>query len=65
MFQFPLASGVIGGLDVESARIRIETKAMRRLGPREGLVLVAEYVNLSGNPPLNAVGSIRFLVGTS
>ena len=63
--QFPTASGSMVGLATEAARIRIETKAMRRLGPREGLILVAEYVDLVGTPPIDVVASARFLVGTS
>ena len=63
--MFPEPSGSYAGLASESARIRIETKAMRRVGPREALVFVVQYVDIAGTPPLDVIGSMRFLVGTS
>ena len=45
--------------------INVESKAMRKVGPRQSLVLLAEYVGLTGTSDYDVVGSIRFLVGTS
>lgn len=49
---------------LESSRVEISTKAMRKVGPRESLVMVAQYEDLVGTPPLDVVASMRFLIGT-
>ena len=45
-------------------RIDIESKAMRKVGPRQSLVMVAEYVDIGGTPPMDAHQGCRFLIGT-
>ena len=44
-------------------RIRVESKAMRKMKPGESLVLVAQYENIAGNPAVDVNGSLRFLFG--
>ncbi len=44
-------------------RFTIESRAMRKVGPRQGLVAVAQYVDASGTPPLSVDLQVRFLIG--
>jgi len=60
---FPFATADLAGLASESARIPLESKAMRKVSPRQSLVMLAEYVDLQGTPPLDVLGSARFLIG--
>ena len=63
-----LCSGVASdtvGLYPRGWNINVESKAMRKVGPRQSVVLLAEYVGISGTPDYDVGGSIRFLVGTS
>ncbi len=62
---FEFASASVAWSNSGSARIRIESKAMRKVGSRHGLVWLTEYVNEVGNPPIDVQGTFRFLVGTS
>ena len=44
-------------------RIDVDVRAMRRIKTGQGLALFAEYVNISGIPPVSVYGSIRALKG--
>ncbi len=45
-------------------RIRIESKAMRKVkGHGMSYVLLGQYTNLSGNPPMNVISQFRMLFG--
>ncbi len=63
-FHYTDASGSFSGGKNESARVRLTTKAMRKVGPRQSLVLVGQYVDIVGTPPLDLSVSMRFLIGT-
>ena len=45
-------------------RIEFDSKAMRKMKPRQSLVMIAEYVNINGDPPISVSGSFRVLFGT-
>ncbi len=60
---FPHASGSLVGLATEAARIPIESRAMRKVAPRQSLVMIAEYTTLAGTPPISVLGAARVLVG--
>lgn len=46
------------------ARIRVESKAMRKVSPSESLVVVAEWTDINGAPIVNVDwAGARFLVG--
>ena len=46
-----------------SLRRAFDVKSMRKIKPRESLVLVAEYLNIVGDPPINFLaGKTRVLV---
>ena len=47
-----------------SARIPISSKAMRRFKPRSSLVVIGQYSDGVGIPPLSVIGSTRVLVAT-
>ncbi len=48
-----------------SDRLVVDTKAMRKFKPGEGLVLVGQYVNITGLPNVVVtVGRLRVLIGT-
>ncbi len=64
-FLFPEASLGVRGGTAGQARIRIESSAMRKVGPRQSLVAVVEYVNAVGDPPMDMLFSTRVLVGTT
>ena len=59
--MYPVAAQV-GGAG-EQARIRIESKAMRKVSPRQSVVLLAQYIDITGTPPVSVLGSARFLIG--
>ena len=61
--MFPQATASLQGLASVSARVAIESKAMRKVGPGQGVVMVAEYADVAGTPPCNVIGSARFLIG--
>ena len=44
-------------------RVHIESKAMRKVGPRQSVVMVAQYVDIGGTPPMDVHQNTRFLVG--
>ena len=45
--------------------VTVDSKGMRKVGPGQSLALIAEYADVSGNPPVDVIGQVRFLVGTS
>ena len=45
-------------------RVQIESKAMRKFKPRSSLVLIAEYRDVAGAPPLSVYGAFRVLVAS-
>ena len=46
-----------------SARIKFDIRSMRKIKPEESVVVVVEYANSTGNPPLSIfVGNTRVLV---
>ena len=60
---YPLA-GAFVGLASESVRVELATKAMRKIkGHGEALVLLAQYISISGNPPVDVTGAFRMLLG--
>ncbi len=61
--RFPTADGSLVGIASESARIRLETKAMRRASHSETLVLLGQYEDITGTPPVRVDTSFRILIG--
>ena len=59
--MYPIQAQVGG--PTEGARIRIESKAMRKVAPRQSLVMIGQYIDLGGGPPIDVLGSARVLVG--
>jgi len=58
------ASGGQGVLGMHYFRTEIETKAMRIVKPKQSLVLVAQYIDAVGTPPITVVHSgSRVLLG--
>ena len=55
----------IADLCASVRHVEISSKAMRKVGPGQSLVAIAEYADLAGTPPLDVVLSARLLVGTS
>ena len=53
----------VGVLIPSAERVRIESKGMRKFKPRESLVMVGQYVDIAGAPPISARAGFRFLVG--
>ena len=51
----PLEPGSVGNV----VRVPFDIRSMRKLKPRESLVFVAQYVDVSGTPPMN------FMIGTT
>ena len=45
-------------------RIAFDSRAMRKMKPRQTLVVLAEYENLNGSPPVVVTGGFRVLFGT-
>ena len=45
-------------------RINFDTRAMRKVKPRQALVMVAQYQDSNGAPPLTVSASFRVLSGT-
>ena len=52
--SFPLVSGM---------RLDVNSKAMRRVSHGESLLLIGQYENSSGNPPVDVFASLRILIG--
>ena len=52
------------GYGVGVVRIPLDTKAMRKVKPEQGLVLVVQYVDVTGTPALRAGGDVRCLLAT-
>ncbi len=55
------------GTDLNQLNLRkyFDIKSMRKFKPNQSLVMIAQYVNLVGNPPLQIVtGSTRVMIGT-
>ena len=46
------------------ARIEVSSKAMRKMKPKQTLVLLSEYSDLSGTPAVDVQAGLRFLFGT-
>jgi len=44
-------------------RIRLETKAMRKVKPQMAVVMIGQYVDVNGAPPMSVSATMRFLVG--
>jgi len=54
----------VGGYAGEGERVTFDSRSMRKFKPRESLVLIAQYVDLVGLPPLTVgIGGLRVLVG--
>ncbi len=45
-------------------RGEINSKAMRKIGPRQSLALIVQYTDINGSPPLSVDAGCRFLIGT-
>ena len=62
---FYAGTSVQNGSGQDTVRKFFDSRSMRKIKPRESLVMVAEYGNLAGTPPLEVtVGGIRVLFGT-
>ena len=46
-----------------NARVRIDSKAMRKVSPKQTLVILGQYADFVGVPPVDVLANIRFLVG--
>ncbi len=56
-------TGLAPGLGQAVVRHSFDVKSMRKVGAREGLVMLVEYNNLLGVPPINFIaGETRVLV---
>ena len=68
MFHFGAATSGTAGEGQQGGggfiRQSIDVRSMRRMKPRESLVWVMQYVNGSGDPPMEvSVGKTRVLIG--
>ncbi len=65
-FFSPFATDGTGTDDfgVGVVRIPVDTKAQRKLKPSQAIVLVAQYVDVTGIPPLRVGGDVRCLLAT-
>ena len=61
--QFFIPATPLGRSLGEVDRVTIASKAMRRVSHSEQLVLLGEYVNIAGSPPIDVSAGIRFLIG--
>ncbi len=62
--QFFYLGTAAAGNDSESIRRFFDIRSMRKVTPRQSLVVVAQYVDNAGAPPLNLnFGQTRVLVG--
>ncbi len=53
------------GSQVSGERINFDSRAMRKVKPRESLVIIAQYVDLVGTSPITVgISGMRVLVGT-
>ena len=60
-----VAAGHIGGWGPNAQRYDIDSKAMRKVKPGEGIVIVGDRTNLAGAPVVNHdIGQLRVLIGT-
>ena len=61
--SFRTNGAISGRIDSYFERVNVSSKAMRRVSHSETLVLLVQYEDIVGTPPVDVLGSLRILIG--